>query len=107
MTKEVALGVALVVATAAQQAATPNTGKRYALLVGNTAYKLLPALPAALAETNALQAALEQAGFEVTRKDNTGKAQFIPELVKFLDQIQPNDVCFFYFSGYTVQSRSE
>jgi formylglycine-generating enzyme required for sulfatase activity len=104
MTKEVALGLALVVATAAQQAATPNTGKRYALLVGNTAYKLLPALPAALAETNALQAALEQAGFEVTRKDNTGKAQFIPELVKFLDQIQPNDVCFFYFSGYTVQS---
>jgi sulfatase modifying factor 1 len=103
MTKEVALGLALVVAGAAQQAPTPNAGKRYALLVGNTAYKLLPALPAALEETKAVQTALEQVGFEITRNDNINRTSFFPSLSDFVNKLRPGDVCFFYFSGYTAQ----
>src|SRR5579864_8403301 len=103
MTKEVALGLAFVVASAAQQAPAPKTAKRYAFLVGNSAYKLLPALPAALEEAKSLQAALEQAGFEITRNDNINQPDFFPTLANFINKLRPDDVCFFYFSGYTVQ----
>jgi formylglycine-generating enzyme required for sulfatase activity len=107
MTKEVALGLALVIAAAAQQTPAPNPGKRYAFLVGNAAYKLLPALPAALEETKALQAALQQAGFEITRNDNINQPDFFPTLANFVNKLRPDDVCFFYFSGYTVQAEDD
>jgi len=105
MTHSVALVLALAVGAWAQQTQTPNAGKRYALLVGNATYKKLPAVPAAVEESKALQLALDRAGFEITRQDNAGLMEFYGgTLANFLKQLKSGDVCFFYFSGYTVQS---
>jgi sulfatase modifying factor 1 len=77
--------------------------KRYAFVVGNSAYAALPHVPTALDEARLMKTALEGAGFKVTLVLDVR----MPELqtkdeANFLKQIKPGDVVFFYYSGYVV-----
>jgi len=98
------LGLAAAVALA-QSGGVPPSGKRYALLVGNSAYRSLPPLPAAPAEVEVLKSALEGAGFTVTPLRDAGLLPFANSFTSF--KLQPGDTFFFYFSGYTLQKDGE
>lgn len=77
--------------------------KRLALLLGNTAYRHLPPLPAVPGELDLMRSALRGAGFDVVveRDFTLDKLQKI--VFDFLGKIHPGDVCFFYFDGYAMQ----
>jgi len=89
----------------AQTAGNPPAPKRYALLVANSRYQLLPPIPAAAAEIGNLDRALKDAGFETTLVSNADRSRF-GGLMNNLS-LQPGDIFFFYFSGYTSTENSE
>ncbi len=78
--------------------------RRFALVVGNSAYSALPPLPTAVEEARRMSAALRDSGFHVTTAENFRMPDFLAEYeAPFLKQIEPGDLCFFYFSGYALQ----
>jgi sulfatase modifying factor 1 len=82
--------------------------RRYALVVGNSSYSGLPALPGAVAEARRMNSVLQNAGFSVMLVENAT----MPELLArdeagFLRTVHPGDVVFFYYSGYAVQGEDE
>ena len=56
---------------------TASTPKRYALVVGNSAYNRLPALAGAVADARLIKTTLENAGFAVMLVENAT----MPELL--------------------------
>ncbi len=107
MIRRLVLAAALVLAARAQTSGTPNGPGRYAFLVGNTSYQSIPHLPAAVADTAALEAALRGAGFNVTHAENLPRQQYIDALLKFLERIHEGDTVFVYFSGYAAEVYSD
>jgi formylglycine-generating enzyme len=82
--------------------------KRLALLLGNAKYSHLPPLSDVAAELQQMGAALRGAGFDVTiDRDFTQEKLQTATVPDFLSKIQPGDVCFFYFSGYAMQSQQD
>jgi formylglycine-generating enzyme required for sulfatase activity len=83
--------------------------RRLALLLGNSAYKHLPPLADVPGELNEIAGALERAGFvkPTIDRDFTQEELGRKTLPEFLAQIHPGDVCFFYFSGYSMQSQQD
>ena len=76
---------------------------RRALLVVNSAYQKMPPLPANQQPVEALAQALSKADFQVTIvRDLTQAEDVLAVKSKFLDAIQPGDVCLYYFSGYAI-----
>jgi uncharacterized caspase-like protein len=83
-------------------------GHRYALLLGESDYIHLPALPHVKTQMEAMQAALAGAGFEVSVVQNAKLRQTVAEVVpSFSAKLHPGDVCFFYFSGYAIQFQQD
>ncbi|MGA3187428.1 MAG: SUMF1/EgtB/PvdO family nonheme iron enzyme [Bryobacteraceae bacterium] len=81
-------------------------GQRRALLVANSAYSVLPALPVAAAGVEPLRLALSQTGFSVTLLQNVTK-DGLDDIDKFLQQtLQPGDSLLFYYAGYAVQAEN-
>jgi formylglycine-generating enzyme len=77
--------------------------KRYAIVVGNSAYAALPRVPSALDEASLMKTALEAAGFAVTFVQDARMPEFqTSDEANFLRKIQPGDIVFFYYSGYVV-----
>src|SRR5712691_8719835 len=92
----------------AQEAVTTPAPKRYALVVGNSAYSGLPALPTASAEARLMKSALENAGFAVMLVENATMPDLLArDEAGFLRAVHPGDVVFFYYSGYAVQGEDE
>ena len=76
---------------------------RRALLIVNRAYQKMPPLPANEQPIEALAQALTKADFQVTViRDQTQAQDLIAVKTKFIDTIQPGDVCLYYFSGYAI-----
>ena len=96
---------ALAALAAAQSADGASSGKRYALLIGNAAYRSLPPLASAPAEMAAMQAALVEAGFQVSSLADATLAGYGTAVEQL--PLQAGDTFFFYFSGYTVQKDGE
>lgn len=76
---------------------------RLAFVVANSHYTALPGVPAAMDEADLMKTSLEAAGFAVMLvRDATMPDLQIAGEERFLRQIQPGDVVFFYYSGYIV-----
>jgi sulfatase modifying factor 1 len=75
---------------------------RHALVIGNSRYASLTALPGSLENARLMAATLERAGFTVKRIENAGNDDLFRAEREFVAGIQPDDVCFVYYSGYAA-----
>lgn len=76
--------------------------KRVALVVGNNAYREVPALDKALGDARAIAATLQGLGFDVVTALDTDRARLSRALVEFETRLSPGDMALFYFAGHGV-----
>jgi formylglycine-generating enzyme required for sulfatase activity len=101
-----ALSFAVTAALAQKKEERPDgqtSGRRIALVAGNSAYSRLPALPGVVAEAESIRNALRAADFEVTPLNNARYEDMVKAIDGFVSGVQSHDVCIFYFSGYASQ----
>jgi caspase domain-containing protein len=77
--------------------------RRMALVIGNDSYQNVPALQNARSDAKAIAAALKDAGFEVTLKQDLNQRQMKAALRDFKTLVAGGDDVVFYFSGHGVQ----
>jgi formylglycine-generating enzyme required for sulfatase activity len=82
---------------------------RYAVLLGNAQYSKLPAFDAASANLDLLAPALTNAGFKVRviAGLNMERLSSGIETGNLFEGLNSGDVCFFYYTGYAIQSNGE
>ena len=76
---------------------------RHALVVGNGAFKNLPPIPSAAAETAAVAKALRQDGFDVIEAEDLSLAELRRVESDFTGRLRKGDVAVVYFTGYGFQ----
>lgn len=80
--------------------------KLVALVIGNDRYPNLPhqhQLERAVGDARSVAKAFAQLGFEVTRGENVGRADFNALWQRLLERTAPGDTVAFYFSGHGVK----
>jgi uncharacterized caspase-like protein/peptidoglycan hydrolase-like protein with peptidoglycan-binding domain len=77
--------------------------KRVALVVGNSAYRSVPALPNSAADANAIGDALEHLGFQVVRAIDADYGMMRSKLDVFSTNLRGADVGLFYYAGHGLQ----
>jgi len=93
---------------AGQTCDTAAGHRRLALVIGNATYANLPATPAALGDSEMMNRALSDAGFDVTLVQNAVMpALFDEQREAFLRKVQPGDVVFFYYAGHVVRDAND
>jgi formylglycine-generating enzyme required for sulfatase activity len=98
------LGVLLAAVLAGQT----QPSNRRALLIGNSTYRALPAIPQVAEEMKILEAALAKAGFAVTVARDIRLPDFPQRtLPAFLATVKPGDICLIYFNGHAVQAEGD
>jgi sulfatase modifying factor 1 len=90
----------------AQPAGKQNSGRRMALVIGNQNYAKLSPLPAVPREVELIRKALSDAGFKVMDAKNGTLDELEKVLKDFTDQLQPGDICVFYYSGYATRNEN-
>jgi uncharacterized caspase-like protein len=108
----------LMLATAASAAEGPRrpsghgaveSGKRVALVIGNSAYqhtKNLPLLANPLNDADDVGAALRRFGFDVTVQKNLGKQAMDEAIADFGRKAAHAEAALFYFAGHGIQIKS-
>ncbi|MDH4984755.1 caspase family protein [Aminobacter anthyllidis] len=84
-------------------AADGVSGRRAALVIGNTAYQHLAQLPNAANDADRIREVLERANFEVTLGKDLDKKGLEETILGFLRTLNDGDVALFYYSGHAVQ----
>jgi formylglycine-generating enzyme required for sulfatase activity len=107
-----ALSIALALAatlSAQPRRVTPlgEGAKRVALVVGNGRYASLPPLTNTANDAHDMAAALREAGFTVTEREDAPREAFDTAVDQFVRQLQPGDVALFYYSGHGMQINGE
>jgi uncharacterized caspase-like protein len=85
-------------------AATDFSGKRVALVVGNGKYSTAP-LKNPVNDARAMARSLQELGFEVTLRENSGLRDLALAVRKFGSAITPGSAAVFYFAGHGMQVR--
>jgi formylglycine-generating enzyme required for sulfatase activity len=80
---------------------------RHALIIGNARYSSLPPLLVVEQERKLMEAALADAEFDVTIIEDAPLPALFAAIQKFLEAVQPGDICLFYYSGYAVQAGND
>ena len=96
-------GLLTVLAPAAAQTQPQPAPKRHALLIGINDYKEIPRLEKAVGDAEALAAALQGFGYEVTLAKNPGRRELGETLARFLARIEPDDTVLVHYSGHGVE----
>lgn len=91
----------LVAAMASESSAW--AARRVALVVGNSAYQSVPALPNTRNDADAMAQALRNSGFEVIAANDLDYLGFDDALQKFVRSLANAEVSLFYYSGHGVQ----
>lgn len=99
----VACGLILLLAMSAALAADGVSGRRAALVIGNSAYEHLAKLPNATNDADRIREVLERANFEVTLGKDLTKQGLEETILGFLRTLNDGDVALFYYSGHAVQ----
>ncbi len=101
----ITLGLAALLAwcAPASPAATPDSGPRVALVIGNAAYPAMP-LTNPLNDARAVADALDKLGFKVIRVENASQKQMFDAVREFGDALK-SGVGLFYYAGHGVQVR--
>ena len=79
------------------------TGRRAALVVGNSTYNHLSPLPNAASDADRIKGVLERANFEVTLGKDLDKRHLEETVLGFLRSLNDGDVALFYYSGHAIQ----
>jgi formylglycine-generating enzyme required for sulfatase activity len=77
-----------------------NIGRKVALVIGNSAYSRLDAIPAAANDADDMASTLRSLGFEVSVKKNLGVEALITEVIGFGGSIRAGDLALLYYSGH-------
>ena len=86
-------------------AASAADQQRVAIVIGNAEYPDLSApLDVALRNARAVADQLENAGFEVTVRENLDKESQRQSLQAFFDKIESGAIVVFFYSGYAIQA---
>jgi uncharacterized caspase-like protein len=87
-------------------ASAPRQGsERVALVMGNGAYDNVPALTNPLNDAADMCAALRHVGFKTLCYTNIrDRAEFDARVTEYVDQLRPDSVGLFYYSGHGVQA---
>jgi hypothetical protein len=80
--------------------------KRFALVIGNAAYKASP-LSNPVNDAGDIARTLSELGFEVIYKQNSSQAEMKRAIREFGDKIVKGDVALFYFAGHGAQVNGE
>lgn len=98
-----ACGLFLLLAVGTVLAAEGVSGRRAALVIGNSAYEHLAKLPNATNDADRIREVLERANFEVTLGKDLNKKGLEETILGFLRTLNDGDVALFYYSGHAVQ----
>jgi tetratricopeptide (TPR) repeat protein len=81
-----------------------NSGRRVALVIGNSAYEKVPALDNPQKDADAVAASLRNIGFEtVTLAANASRARLIEGLRAFADEADKSDWALVYYAGHGIE----
>jgi tetratricopeptide (TPR) repeat protein len=84
-------------------AAAPQ-GRRVALVIGNSAYKAVPALPNPQRDAEAIAGALRKVGFDVvTVSSDATREQLIEALRQFAGEAEKSDWAMVYYAGHGIE----
>jgi sulfatase modifying factor 1 len=84
-----------------------SKSRRVALVIGNSAYTLLPKLPSVPKDVEAISAALKKAGFEVYQVNDFKLPEFFQGAFDLGNHLKAGDVCVLYYAGYVVQGEDD
>lgn len=76
--------------------------KRVALVIGNNAYREVPALEKAQGDARAIAATLQGLGFDVITLLDADRSRLSRALVDFETRVAPGDTALFFFAGHGV-----
>ena len=76
---------------------------RYALVVGNSKYEALAALPNAVGDSQAVAEELRRAGFEVTVRADLRRFQILEEVVGLARRAEGGGEVVFFYAGHGIQ----
>ena len=78
--------------------------KRVALVIGNSAYEHVAALPNPVNDANAVESTLRTAGFDLVEfRHDLSAAEMRATLREFADKARDSDVAVIYFSGHGIE----
>jgi hypothetical protein len=80
------------------------SGRRYALVIGNSAYAHAPALPNGVNDATAIARSLRNERFEVLLKLDVTLDTLEDAVEEFSRKLQPGDVSLFYYAGHGLQA---
>ncbi len=84
--------------------AAADPGRRVALVIGNSAYRAVPALPNPQRDADAVAAALRRTGFKsVTLADDLTREKLIDALRVFAAEAEKADWAVVYFAGHGIE----
>ncbi|MGP0089480.1 MAG: caspase family protein [Xanthobacteraceae bacterium] len=78
-------------------------GRRVALVIGNSSYTAVPALPNPRRDAQALAEALRSVGFTVTLADDLPRDQLVDALRRFAADAEKADWAVIYFAGHGIE----
>src|ERR1700676_5600734 len=81
--------------------------RRVALVIGNGAYKSVPALPNPLNDAEDVAAAFARLGFDVQRVANAGFNDFRKALVEFNGRARDADIAVVFYAGHGIEIGGE
>ncbi len=90
-------------AVLAQESAPVGPAPRVALVIGNSAYVNVNALPNPTNDARLIAEKLWQAGFEVIESTDADKATMLADLASFQSRLREGSEAVFYYAGHGVQ----
>lgn len=88
-------------------AAAQETGRKLALVIGNSKYAAAGVLPNGVRDAASFHAFLTTSGFQSTLVLDGDRKALAESLSKFSRDIQPQDTALFYFAGHGMQMQGE
>jgi hypothetical protein len=86
---------------------TAHAEKRVALVIGNSSYVRVPTLSNPENDARAIAKALSRLGFDVSLRENLGKAMMEAELADFSDKAAEADLALVYYAGHGIEMNGE
>lgn len=80
-----------------------ETGKRVALVIGNSAYRSVPQLANPKNDAADMATKLREIGFDVIDGDDLDLTQLRATVKRFIDHLEGADLSLFYYAGHGVQ----
>ncbi|MDF8357688.1 caspase family protein [Ensifer adhaerens] len=92
---------------ASTDAFAAESGRRLALVIGNSTYEAAGSLPNASRDARAFGAFLSAQGFDADIVIDVNRSQLAEAVSRFSRRIAANDVALFYYAGHGMQLRGE